>query len=142
MTSDPPPDPGRHDADDSPEVSRAQMIEDGLLIDLTDWARPVGIPIPVACTDLVWLTWIAPPPGTREVGQSERGRGHAILRRLAHVIRRHADTPLTRMPFKVLLLASPQVERLAELVAHGHLGDPPQRDPVITLQLPDEPQRW
>ena len=68
--------------DDAPIIhsyTRAQAIEDGVLVDLTEWARETGFHIPVACTAAVWRQYVTPPKGTRELGQSERGRAHDML---------------------------------------------------------------
>ena len=64
--------------------TRKQAIEDGVLVDLTPWARETGFVIPVACTSAVWHGYLEPPPGTREMGQSERGRAHDLLCPLCH----------------------------------------------------------
>ena len=50
--------------------TRAQAIEDGVLVDLTEWAAETGFKIPVACTATVWHQYIMPPNGTKELGQS------------------------------------------------------------------------
>lgn len=34
--------------------TRTQAIEDGVLVDLTEWAAETGFRIPVACTATVW----------------------------------------------------------------------------------------
>ena len=68
--------------EDAPVIfsyTRAQAIEDGVLIDLTEWAKETGFKIPVACTATVWHQYIVPPEGTKELGQSERGRAHDLL---------------------------------------------------------------
>ena len=59
--------------------TRAQAIEDGVLVDLTAWARETGFKVPVACTATVWQGYIVPPPKTEGWGQSERGRAHDLL---------------------------------------------------------------
>jgi hypothetical protein len=59
--------------------TRKQAIEDGVLIDLTEWAKETGFRYPVACTAAVWQGHIVPPEDTRAFGQSERGRGHDLL---------------------------------------------------------------
>ena len=58
--------------------TRAQAIEDGVLVDLTEWAKETGFRIPVACTCAVWNGYIVPSEDTREFGQSERGRAHDL----------------------------------------------------------------
>lgn len=55
--------------------SRAQAIADGVLVDLTEWARETGFTVPVVCTSAVWHGYIVPKDELRHVGQSERGRG-------------------------------------------------------------------
>lgn len=52
--------------------SRAQAIEDGVLIDVTSAAREAGIRFPVALTRAVWERCVAIPPGV--VCQDEAGR--------------------------------------------------------------------
>jgi len=59
--------------------TRTQAIQDGVLIDLTDWARELGFLVPVACTAAVWHTWIVPPADNKLPGQSTRGRAHDML---------------------------------------------------------------
>ena len=54
--------------------TRREAIEDGVLVDLTAWAKETGFKIPVACTSAVWHGWIVPPLPMRQLGQSERGR--------------------------------------------------------------------
>ncbi len=53
--------------------TRAQAIEDGVLVDLSEWAKETGFKIPVACTSEVWHSYITPPQGARELGQAEDG---------------------------------------------------------------------
>ena len=68
--------------EDAPVIfkyTRAQAIEDGVLVDLTEWAKETGFRIPVACTAAVWHGYIVPPKSTKELGQSERGRTHDLL---------------------------------------------------------------
>ena len=67
--------------------TRAQAIEDGVLVGLTEWAKETGFRIPIACTAAVWHQYIVPPEGTKELGQSERGRAHDLLWMLWHGIK-------------------------------------------------------
>lgn len=146
MTREPHDDPHGGERDKSPDIEclprlrRALMIQDGLLIDLSDWAEPLGITIPVACTVRVWLSWIAPPEGTRVLGQSERVRAHVILRRLARLVAEQpVDPPPQRLSFSVLLQQKAQVDRAADLAVMYSAGDTPEAPPVLTIQMPDEP---
>jgi hypothetical protein len=87
------------------QYSRAQAIEDGVLIDLTEWAKETGFKIPVACTAAVWNGYVVPTDRTREIGQSERGRAHDLLWMLFNAIRKggNGDTLL----FQVMFLQTP-----------------------------------
>jgi len=59
--------------------SRKQAIEDGVLIDLSQWAKETGFVMPVACTSAVWGQYIEPPAELKGLGQDVRGRCHDLL---------------------------------------------------------------
>ena len=92
------PEPGNATAF-APAIStytRAQAIEDGILVDVSDTAREAGFRIPVAVTRTVWNRIIALPDGYRGF-QDEAGRlwdvlwmaRHYALRRLEQRPRDH-----------------------------------------------------
>jgi hypothetical protein len=115
--------------------TRKQAIEDGVLVDLTEWAREAGFAISVACTSEVWHRYIQPPPGTTELGQSERGRAHDALWLLFLAIRRAASGTDLLM-FEVAFLQAPgRIERV-QLKATCGPGD--EGEPVLTLLTPNE----
>ncbi len=58
--------------------TRAQAIEDGFLVDVSDTAREAGFRIPVAVSRTVWDRLIALPEGYRGF-QDERGRLWDVL---------------------------------------------------------------
>ena len=58
--------------------TRAQAIDDGILVDISDTAREAGFNIPVAITRTVWNRLIALPEGYRGF-QDERGRLWDVL---------------------------------------------------------------
>ncbi len=63
--------------------SRAEAIEDGVLVDLTEWASSTkgfigGFKIPVAVTAAVWADIEAIPKRLRGL-QDIRGRAHDVL---------------------------------------------------------------
>ena len=125
--------------EDAPVIfsyTRAQAIEDGVLVDLTEWAAETGFKIPVACTSTVWHGYIVPPDGTKELGQSERGRAHDLLWMLFCSIRRSEGTERECMPFKVILLQAPR--RHEEVTLKAHCGPGDHGEPVLTLMLPNE----
>jgi len=114
--------------------TRAQAIADGILIDLTDWARELGFRYPVACTARVWTGYIVPPDALRSMGQSERGRGHDVLWMLLNAIRRNAGENCVF--FDVIFLQPPERQVTIKLKALCGPGDDGQ--PVITIMLPEE----
>ncbi len=126
--------------------TRAQAIEDGVLVDLSEWAKETGFKTPVACTSEVWHSYITPPKGTPELGQSERGRAHDVLWMLFVSIKRRpsghesegADKTdaSEQLLYKVLFLQAPHRQETVELKAICGPGD--QGEPVLTIMMPYE----
>jgi hypothetical protein len=114
--------------------TRAQAIEDGELVDVSETAREAGIKFPVAVTRAVWVKYVEIPEGV--TCQDERGRLWDILWMLRCNAGRGGDT----LFFK-LYVRNHNRERLtkADLVTLKAVcgpGDTPE--PVITIMLPDE----
>ncbi|MGA2076155.1 MAG: DUF6573 family protein [Terriglobia bacterium] len=114
--------------------TRAQAIEDGELVDVSETAREAGIKFPVAVTRAVWVKYVEIPEGV--TCQDERGRLWDILWMLRCNAGRGGDT----LFFK-LYVRNHNRERLtkADLVILKAVcgpGDTPE--PVITIMLPDE----
>lgn len=126
--------------EDAPVIyryTRAQAIEDGVLVDLTEWARETGFTIPVACTAAVWHRYVVPPEGTQEFGQSERGRAHDVLWMLYNAVRRSsANENRDLVLFEVIFLQAPHRHETVELKAICGPGD--GGEPVLTVMLPEE----
>lgn len=116
--------------------TRAQAIEDGVLVDLTEWAAETGFKIPVACTSTVWDNYIVPPTGAHEVGQSERGRAHDLLWMLYVNIRRSRSARNDQLFLKVIFLMTHEKQETVALKAICGPGD--NGEPVLTVMLPDE----
>ena len=88
----PKPEPGNAAAF-GPAISaytRAQAIEDGILVDVSDTAREAGFNIPVAITRTVWSRLITLPEGYRGF-QDERGRLWDVLWMARHYALRAAN---------------------------------------------------
>ena len=121
--------------------TRAQAIDDGVLIDLTDLAKETGFRIPVACTAAVWHEYIVPSEELEEPGQSERGRAHDMLWILFNAIRQ-ADADTDRLLFKVIFLMPSQCRGRRECRDTGTLnslcGPGDEGEPVLTILLPSE----
>ena len=126
--------------------TRAQAIEDGVLVDLSEWASETGFRIPVACTSTVWHQYVVPPEGTLELGQSERGRAHDLLWMMFVAIKRQSAHQRAescgnaqrddRLWYEVLFLQAPNKLKTVKLKAICGPGD--QGEPVMTIMLPDE----
>ena len=116
------------------QYSRAQAIEDGVLIDLTEWAKETGFKIPVACTAAVWNGYVVPTDRTRELGQSERGRAHDLLWMLFNAIRKGGSGD--RLLFQVMFLQTPHRHVIVKLKSVCGPGD--RGEPVISVMLPGE----
>jgi hypothetical protein len=118
--------------------TRAQAIEDGVLVNLTEWAKETGFRIPVACTSAVWHEYIVPPEGTRSLGQSERGRAHDLLWMLYNAIRASKRSGGTddRLLYKVIFLQASHRQETVRLKAICGPGD--NAEPVLTVMLPTE----
>jgi hypothetical protein len=116
--------------------TRAQAIEDGVLVDLTEWARETGFCIPVACTPAVWHGHIVPPAGTKKLGQSERGRAHDLLWLLFVAIKAKKDATQDQIRYEVLFLQTPR--RHEEVTLKAVIGPGGQGEPVFTIRLPTE----
>ena len=116
--------------------SRAQAIEDGVLVDLTEWAKETGFRIPVACTSTIWERYIVPPHRTKELGQSERGRAHDLLWILYNAIRSSKTAGHDQLLFEVVFLQAPKRHETVSLKAVCSPCD--RHEPVITVMLPEE----
>lgn len=124
--------------DDVPVIfryTRKQAIEDGVLVDLTEWARETGFTIPVACTAAVWNQCVTPPDGTQEWGQSERGRCHDLLWMLFVAIKRSPGSS-DLILYDVIFLNAKKQHKTVQLKAICGPGD--DGEPVLTILLPHE----
>lgn len=115
--------------------SRAQAIEDGVLIDLSPWARETGFTIPAACTAAVWNQHVVPPGDTQKLGQSERGRAHDMLWMLYHTIRSQPGVA-DRLLYDVIVVDAGGRQQTVTLKAVCGPGD--RGEPVMTILKIDE----
>ncbi|MDI9561622.1 MAG: hypothetical protein QM235_10620 [Pseudomonadota bacterium] len=113
--------------------TRANAIEDGVLIDITNMAKEAGIKYPVAVTEAVWSTYIVPDDRSRAYGQSEDGRLWDTLWMFRIAARR---TEGAIMYFKLYFIMKERLKKLVTLKAVVHPGD--DMKPVITIMLPEE----
>ncbi|MFH1690587.1 MAG: DUF6573 family protein [Candidatus Eisenbacteria bacterium] len=134
--------------------TRAQAIEDGVLIDVTAEASETGFRSPVAITAAAHALFVATPEEMRSWGQSDRGRLHDVLW-MCYVAIRNAPTSVLeaspRLPFQFLSVntedeaklmteeARPRATcRLRPRTLHAHAGPDDDGRLCITIMLPEE----
>ena len=112
--------------------TRAQAIEDGVLIDVSTVAREAGFRWPVAMTSTVWGRFVEVPPGVE--AQDEQGRLWDILWML-HVATK-AGKGGSEIRFSLHVRNDNLSPKLVNLKALCGPGD--DFEPVITVMMPDE----
>lgn len=112
--------------------TRAQAIEDGVLVDVSELAREAGFRFPVAVTRAVWCDCIA--VHEEDTGQDETGRLWDILNVLRSSIPAAGKDDV--LYFDVLIAKGGKPPQPVRLKSHCGPGD--NREPVITLMMPDE----
>lgn len=121
-------------ADDIIDVyTRAQAIEDGVLVDVSAVAIEAGIKFPTAVTRGVWCEVVETDKIAKSHGESESGRLWDMLWRLRVTIKIGMEGNITRY---YLLATKNGRQHKVELKAVCGPGD--NAEPVITIMLPDE----
>lgn len=119
--------------------SRAQAIDDGSLIDLTEAAREAGFRIPVTITATAWadcVTW-SDADSKRQTAQDEAGRLWDVIWMASLAARRAGNSQ--RIAFTVNRVP-PGGRSLNPRPTTLHMCIGPGNDaaPVITILLPNE----
>jgi hypothetical protein len=113
--------------------TRAQALEDGVLVDVSSVAKEAGISFPTAVTSSVWYQYILPLDKLEACGQSISGR----LGDLLHMLRRKAlKTNSSLLYFHCLFLGYDEKHEEVKFKALCGPGD--NHEPVITIMLPHE----
>ncbi len=120
--------------------SRAQAIEDGILVDVSDTAREAGFTIPVAVTRTVWTRLIALPEGYRGF-QDERGRLWDVVWMAHHYARRASNRD--RVTMCVLVRDVRKDLRDSHRAPRKHfpivaIGAGDVGEPVVTVMFPED----
>jgi hypothetical protein len=122
--------------------TRAQAIEDGVLVDLTQpstakLVREAGFTIPVAMTTTAFSEAVGPIDTELPAGQSINGRLWDVLMLLRFAVRKSGGTT-DRVHFKVEVDVdgTGQNRKVVNLWALVGPGDTP--DPVLTIMLEGE----
>lgn len=115
--------------------SRAQAIEDGVLVDVSETAAEAGFKVPVAVTQAVWSEVIAPSQEAIDtLGQSANGRLWDVFWMLFVAVKQTKE-PSHTLRYK-LLVADTDGAKEVTLKAIIGPGDTP--DAVMTIMLPSE----
>ena len=115
--------------------TRAQTLEDGVLVDVSVTAKDAGIKLPVALTSTVWGQYVEVPEGVN--CQDEKGRQWDILWMFRCAAARfNGDTLLFKLYVRNHNRERLDSRDLVTLKAICGPGDTPE--PVITIMLPDE----
>ena len=121
------------DADVIYAYTRAQALEDGVLVDVSEMAKEAGIKFPVALTSAVYGKYVEVPDGVSS--QDETGRLWDILWMFRCAAAKFNGSTLL---FKLHVRNENRdcMPPLVTLKAVCGPGDTPE--PVITIMLPDE----
>ena len=115
--------------------TRAQAIEDGVLIDITADAQTHGFKVHTVITDNLYHQYVEVPTGLDgSYGQSSAGRLHDLLTLALFAAQSSKGTD--RVYFKVSFLMGPGRSETVDIIAHIGPGD--NTEPVLTIMLPED----
>ncbi len=117
--------------------TRAQAIEDGVLVDVSSVAREAGIKFPVALTATVWAKYVQVPEAVP--CQDESGRLWDILwmLRCAIIASKHQE-PGEPLLYRLVVRNGQRPSRRDRVTLKSVCGPGDNAEPVITIMLPDE----
>jgi len=114
--------------------TRAQAIEDGVLIDVSEMARQAGFKVPVAVTQGLWGEFITPPAAVVHC-QDQAGRLWDVL--WMAVCQARVNPGTSHLSFQVLFQQIPNFPpKAVELWAITDGGD--DGELVITIMRPED----
>lgn len=113
--------------------TRAQAIDDGVLVDVSTVAKEAGIKFPTAMTRAVWCEIVELDDIAKSHGESEQGRLWDVLWMFRVAIKAGIQGDTIRY---YLIATKGGRQHRVELKAICGPGD--TLEPVITIMLPDE----
>lgn len=114
--------------------TRAQAIEDGTLVDLSEDASKIGFRIPVAVTSTLYHQYLEPTEEARELGQTLYGRIYEVLTHIIREIREDGHRCRIRIAESFLMNEKTIDKIQIDCAIDG--GD--DGKPVITIMFPGE----
>lgn len=121
------------------KYTRAQAIDDGMLVDVSEVAKEAGFRTPVAMTCAAWADCVewSDTDSKRQTYQDEAGRLWDVLWMAMNAARRGGGRQSLQFQiYRVPRGGRGTRPRLVELVAHIGAGD--LGEPVITIMQPNE----
>jgi hypothetical protein len=115
--------------------SRKQALDDGVLVDLTDFTADHGIVFPAACTAGVYYRYLVPDKTLQAQGQTLEARIDDLLSTLAVAIKGQPASA-DRLTFQTAFLM-PRGRKVT-VTFTCICGPDDAGDPVLTILLPGE----
>lgn len=119
--------------------TRAEAIEDGVLIEVTPTGFEAGFKLSLCLTSGAWVECVTWTRKGKGLGQDEHGRLWDVITQAARAARMPRNRDLDRVPFTVLRIPNEgqgRTPRPVQLVLHIGPGD--NAEPVLTIMLPNE----
>jgi len=118
--------------------TRAQAIEDGTLVDVTETAKEAGIKFPTAVTETLWNGYIEPAERLKDHGQSIQGRLWDVLF-LFTIAAKTSPKGCSELFYKVnFLMENENSCKLETVTIKAVCGPGDDSAPCITLMLENE----
>lgn len=119
--------------------TRAQALEDGILVDVSELAREAGFRLPVAMTRTVWedcVAWSGNQRAQQDQQDHQTGRLYDVLW-MASLAARSGQG--RRVTFQVYRVPNDGWSKRPKLVLLDmHIGPGDSAGPVITIMMPGE----
>jgi hypothetical protein len=117
---------------------RAQAIEDGTLVDVTETAKVAGIKYPTAVTETLWNGYIELTHSLKDMGQSVQGRLWDVLF-LFTLAAKTSSKGCSELFYKVnFLMENENSCKLETVTIKAVCGPGDDSAPCITLMLENE----
>ena len=120
--------------------TRAQALEDGVLVDVSETAREAGFKVPVAVTRAVWNQYIkwTDEDTNKQTSQDEAGRLWDVLWVLMCAIKmRSSETD--QVIYELYVISRDGKSRTPKCIKlKSFIGGGDKREPLITIMLPTE----
>jgi hypothetical protein len=114
--------------------TRAQALDEGLLVDVSSTAKELGIKAPTALTRAVWDRYVLLSPAAEKACNDERGRLWDILWMFRNAAVRKPDS--SEVIFELSVVTESIEPSLVKLKAVCGPGD--DAELVFTIMLPEE----